>query len=161
MGTAKHRQARWRARWMLCVPGALALAGCLDDGRPLAEYLAEQAGDGGRRDARPPRDARAPGDAAVIAPDAVASGACSVGGGQAVTARFINRSIDIVQAYWVDPDCNERAYGVVFSGQTADQSTFSGHVWRFRVPGEDRLVYEWPGAPLDTASGAVVTVEIR
>jgi hypothetical protein len=133
----------------------LSQGGCLDDGRPLAEYLAELPQDAGAE-----VDASATADAERPVPDAAPFEACSVSGGAGITARFASVHLGAVDVFWVDAFCVEQPYGTLEPGGSKSQGTFAGHPWRFRDARTREVLLDWPGAPLDTAAGATVDVVI-
>lgn len=143
--------------WLMSLSVALAPlgAGCLDDGRPLAEYLAEL-----------PLDAEVPvSDAEALLPDGEVPDAaplevCSQNGGAAIIARFASAHPQAVDVFWVDARCTEQPYGTLEPGASKDQGTFAGHPWRFRDARTRAVVLDWPGAPLTTAAGSVVDVVV-
>lgn len=124
------------------------LGACLDDGRPLADYLAEL-----------PPDENRPRECEGVNDDPPPT-KCSVNGGLAITARFVNERAGEVDVFWVNADCKEAPYGSLNADGTRDQPTYSGQPWRFRDRCTGAVVLDWPGAPLNTAQGSVIEVVI-
>ncbi len=64
--------------------------------------------------------------------DAASPGLCSEQNGQGTAMRVVNTTAGPVASYWVDFECNERPYQTIPAGESRDQMSFVGHVWRFR-----------------------------
>lgn len=67
--------------------------------------------------------------------DAPLPDVCTELNGQAMTMRVVNTTGAPVVTFWVDAGCVERMYQQVPAGESRDQMSFVGHVWRFRTPG--------------------------
>ncbi|MBN1204697.1 MAG: hypothetical protein JXB05_07210 [Myxococcaceae bacterium] len=101
--------------------------GCLGEGRPLEEYLADyeriqREADGGSPAADP---------------------GCSRDEGGRVWLRFVNGYTDVtVQYFWVDRQCQEHLYGTLPPGKAVDQDSYAGHLWRVRRQEDGALLRE-------------------
>lgn len=129
-------------RGLALAAAILLLGGCLDDGRPLEDYLDEIGVENEERE-----------------PDAPPT-TCTVGGGVAITARFVNGHSRSVNVFWVDDKCVEKPYGRLEAGESRDQGTYAGQPWRFRDGRTGGVLFDWLGAPLDTVANSVVDVVI-
>ena len=114
----------------------LVLAGCLPEGRPLEEYLADKGvmidDDGGIV------------EVPDAAPDALAPVLCTEGSGANKSVTFEttqpDRNIDL---YWVAQDCRERYFATIGpQAATWNVATFVEHVWRGRYRSTQELVFE-------------------
>ena len=132
----------------LCLALVGLLAACAPDGRPLDDYLADEAR---RRDAMIEADA-APADAspeidAGPASDAGPPPVCSAMTREAVIVRFTNNTARDLTLHWVDFECAEVFYFDLAAGDWRIVDTFVGHAWRLRDAETGALVYDFPGAP--------------
>lgn len=102
--------------------GILALLGCHgeepvlpDEPDPVfwASYRDGEVADGSLADAAPPE-------------------ICSAQNGPGTGMRVTNTTNEVVASFWVDFECNELPYQSIPPGETRDQMSFVGHVWRFR-----------------------------
>lgn len=122
-------------RYLAIVVGAMCTAGCLDgDPNPYAN-----GGDGGV----------AADSGSVVG----SNGQCSPQSKEPASLLFENRSgASTYNIYWVNYGCVEVYYLTVAPGQSMEQSTFVGHVWRARDASSSALDREvvTPSAKLPT-----------
>jgi hypothetical protein len=67
-----------------------------------------------------------------LAPAPVDGGMCSPNGGAPSTITFRNVGSRVVSVYWVRQACTETLYHTISPTETKMQSTYAGHIWRFR-----------------------------
>lgn len=141
----------------LGLAGALLLfSGCLDDGRPLEDYLAELEEIEQKR-----VDEERAAECGRSVPEEVPLETCSKTIGALFHADFVNERAGAVDVFWVDFNCVEKPYEALMPGSTRRQQSYAGHVWRFRDQCTGEVLLDWPGGASDTVAGSVVEVVIE
>jgi dipeptidyl aminopeptidase/acylaminoacyl peptidase len=70
--------------------------------------------------------------------------------GGETTVRFLNRTTEAVDVFWIDPQGNRKSYGHINAGDEMTQHTFAGHVWLIaNGMGESLAVFEAKAEPLE------------